>query len=196
MGELGGGTRVVVIACHGYGMDVARFGERFAQAPPGVGVLCAEGLSRFYWGGFDGPPVASWMTRAERLQEIDDFCEWLDQVLALATAAAPTARLYGFGFSQGAATVLRWAHRSRPPLAGIILWSGTPPEDIDYLPSDYFSRLTRLAYWGDADELVPWTRAADRFREVPIAFEHRRFVGGHQLPRPPLFALLSELVGA
>ena len=194
-GALDAATRLIVIACHGYGMDVERFAGRFAQAPPGVCVLCPEGLSRFYWGGFDGRPVASWMTRAERLYEIEDFCAWLDQVYALARAGAPGARVYGFGFSQGAATVMRWADRSRPALAGAVLWSGTPPEDIDYAPRDYFEGLRRIAYWGDADELVPWARAAGRFAEVPIDFEHRGFSGGHEVARAPAAALLGELLG-
>ena len=194
-GSLDAGTRVVVIACHGYGMDVERFAGRFAQAPPGLCVLCPEGLSRFYWGGFDGPPVASWMTRAERLAEIADFCGWLDQVYALATAVAPRAEVYGFGFSQGAATVMRWADRSRPELAGVVLWSGTPPEDIDYVPRAYFEAMTRLSYWGDADELVPWARAAGRFAEVGLDFEHRRFGGGHEVGRAEVGQLLRELLG-
>ena len=174
-------------------MDVERFAARFEGAPRGVAVLCPEGLSRFYWGGFDGRPVASWMTRVERDAEIADFCAWLDRILVLAKAAAPQARVYGFGFSQGAATVMRWAHRSRPSLAGVVLWSGTPPEDIDYEPRAYFTSMRRLAYWGDADELVNWQRAAGRFDEVPVAFEHRTFAGGHEVGREEVAALLAEL---
>lgn len=194
VGRLAADTEAVVIACHGYGMDVERFAAKFEDGPAGTCALCPEGLSRFYWGGFDGRPVASWMTRAERLHEIDDFCGWLDDVLVLAKAQAPKARVYGFGFSQGAATVMRWADKSRPSLKGVILWSGTPPEDIAYEPRAYFERMTRVAYWGDGDKLVPWARARERFAAVPLSFEHRRFAGGHRVVREAVHALLEGLV--
>ena len=194
VGSLGPSTRLVLLACHGYGMDVERFAARFEGLPEEVCVLCPEGLSRFYWGGFDGRPVASWMTRAERTYEIADFVAWMDRVLVLAKAEAPQARVYGLGFSQGAATVMRWAQRRQPALAGVVLWSGTPPEDIAYEPQAYWAGLRRLVYWGDADELVPWERAVARFGEVPIAFEHYRFGGGHVLPRAAVSALASALL--
>lgn len=193
VGTLDVDTAVVVLACHGYGMNVERFATKFEVSPEGVCVLCPEGLSRFYWGGLDGRPVASWMTRAERAHEIDDFCAWLDEVLVLAKARAPQARVWGLGFSQGAATVMRWADKSRPALEGVVLWSGTPPEDIDYEPRAYFEAQVRIVYWGDADELATWEEAASRFAEVPIGFELRRFSGGHRLVRGPLRDLLQGL---
>ena len=194
VGALGSETRLVLVACHGYGMDVEGFASRFEGLAERVCVLCPEGLSRFYWGGFTGRPVASWMTSAEREHEIADFCAWVDQVYTLARREAPSAAVVGFGFSQGAATVMRWAHASRPALAGVVLWSGTPPEDIDYEPRAYFDRLTKITYWGDCDELVPYERAVSRFAEVPIAFEHRRFRGGHELSREALEALTTALL--
>ena len=193
LGRLHHDTRVIVIACHGYGMDVEDFARAFREPPAHVAVLCPEALSRFYWGGFTGKPVASWMTRLEREHEIEDFCTWLDRVAEIAAAGAPRARLYALGFSQGAATVLRWAHRSRPNLAGVVLWSGTPPEDIDYEPRGYFTDMRRIAYWGDADTLVPSEHVESRFAEVAIDFERRRFSGGHELPPAEVQALLAEL---
>lgn len=172
---------MVYIACHGYGMDVERFARWFSDAPPGHVVLCPEGLSRFYWGDFDGPPVASWMTRAERLGEIDDFCAWLDQVYAYASEGAPGANIVLLGFSQGAATVMRWANARRPPCHRLVLWSGTPPEDIDYAPREYWAPRKLLAFWGEADELVPWTRAEQRFREVGLPFAVTITPGGHRV---------------
>ena len=194
-GELTHDTRLIIIGCHGYGMDVEAFATSFGQMPAGVALLCPEGLSRFYWGGFTGKPVASWMTSLERDSEIEDFCDWLDRVLVLAQAGAPRARIYALGFSQGAATVVRWAQRSRPALAGIVLWAGTPPEDIVYEPRAYFEGLRRIAYWGDGDELVPREQADRRFAEVPITFERREFRGGHDIVGESFSRLLVELVG-
>ncbi len=184
---------VVWLACHGYGMSVLDFAEWFEVLPKGHTCLCPEGLSRFYWGKFDGPPVASWMTRAERLSEIADFCAWLDKVYAFAKTAAPDARMVIFGFSQGAATVMRWLNARRPAYDRLVLWSGTPPEDIDYDPQGYYVPHKLFSRWGDADELVPWQQARQRFVEVPVKFQHEAFAGKHRVPREALLALLAAL---
>ncbi len=194
LGQLQHDTRVIFIACHGYGMDVESFARSFGDLPPGLAILCPEGLSRFYWGGMSGKPVASWMTKLERDSEIEDFCGWLDRVLEMAQSGAPNAQIFGFGFSQGAATVTRWIQASQPTLAGLLLWAGTPPEDIDYQPRSTFDQLQRLAYWGDADELVPAAVAQKRFDEVPVKFEHRSFAGGHEINAAVLSLLLDELL--
>lgn len=175
-------------------MDIEGFAKQFAELPPEVLVYCPEGLSRFYWGGFSGKPVASWMTSLERDYEIDDFCTWLDRVYVLAKAFHPSVRVCAFGFSQGAATVMRWLHARRPPIDSIVLWSGTPPEDIDYQPLDYFTQVDRRAYWGEKDELVSWERASQRFEEVPVSFEHSTFVGGHAIEKEALMGLVAALL--
>ena len=164
-----------------------------SNTPGQHAVYCPEGLSRFYWGGFSGKPVASWMTSEARLHEIEDFCTWLDQVYAFAKTRHPGARVVALGFSQGAATVMRWAQARQPTLYAVVLWSGTPPEDIDYAPAEYWDALSLLSRWGDADELVPYARARERFEEVGLDFEHAGFVGGHRVTADGLLALAARL---
>lgn len=196
VGELSERTRYLVLACHGYGMEVERFAAWFAGLPTEIAVLCPEGLSRFYWGGFDGRPVASWMTRAERLHEIEDFSCWLDRVLEYARERAPEAWLIPFGFSQGAATVMRWLNVRRSDYHRLVLWSGTPPEDIDYAPRAYYPSDKLSVFWGDADELVPWSRARVRFEEVGLPFRENRFRGGHRVERAAVLAWAEGLAAA
>ena len=186
------------IACHGYGMPVDRFADWFLpllgeNAEGTHAVFCPEGLSRFYWGAFDGPPVASWMTRAARLHEIEDFCAYLDEVYAKAKAVYPTASVVLFGFSQGAATIMRWTQRRRPAYDRIVLWSGTPPEDIDYAPLAYYPPHKLHSRWGNEDELVAWSRAQIRFEEVGLPFRHRHFAGGHRITPDALCELARAL---
>ena len=181
VGDLDANTEVVYLACHGYGMDVERFARGLEGLPPKQAAVCPEGLSRFYWGGFDDPVAASWMTRGERLAEIDDFCGWLDRVYDRTISLAPRARLVALGFSQGAATVMRWLDRRRPPCHAIVLWSGTPPEDIAYAPREYFEARRPRVLWGESDDLVPWERARERFAEVGLPYELTMTPGGHRI---------------
>jgi hypothetical protein len=61
------------LVTHGYGQLAKTFIRRFEPIMDAQTLVVApEGLSRFYWGGFDGPVVASWMTREDRLDEIAD----------------------------------------------------------------------------------------------------------------------------
>ena len=197
MGDDSPEAQVCYIACHGYGMNVERFARWFEVLPKGQVALCPEGLSRFYWGGFSGRHAASWMTSDERLHEIEDFVAWLDQVHAEAHSRFPEARIVAFGFSQGAATIMRWLNASRPSLSRLVLWSGTPPEDIDYAPVEYFADTSPVVYWGDDDQLVPWERAAQRFAEVSqVSFRQNMFVGGHRVTSDALMRLALDVASA
>ncbi len=194
-GDLNVDTKLVWIAAHGYGMDIERFCKWFSDLDVPNAVLCPEGLSRFYWGGFSGRPAASWMTSSERLEEIKDFCEWMDQVYAFAKTHAPHAKIVLLGFSQGAATIMRWISARPKPFWRIVLWSGTPPEDIIY-DSQVLVEEKLLSYWGKADELVSWQKASQRFDEVGLPFQRRFFEGGHRIESEPLSALAQELLAA
>ncbi len=95
--------------CHGYGQLAARFLERFHPLEAeGRCIVAPEGLSRFYL--TESPTErrvgASWMTREDRLHEIDDYVRYLDGMYA--KLAPRQARVTALGFSQGTATVCRW----------------------------------------------------------------------------------------
>ena len=133
------------------------------------------------------------MTSTERLTEIEDFCDWMDQVYTFAKTSAPNAKVICFGFSQGAATIMRWLQARRKEYHRIVLWSGTPPEDIDY-PAGEFPTSKLISYWGKNDELVAWEKAAQRFEQVSLEFQQRFFDGGHRIEAESLVLLADELL--
>src|SRR4029077_15253411 len=104
------GATDVWFVCHGYGQLASRFLERFrALESEGRCIVAPEGLSRYYL--TENPTErrvgASWMTREDRLHEIDDYVRYLETLHAQVVPA--TARVTALGFSQGTATVCRWA---------------------------------------------------------------------------------------
>src|SRR5207249_11468139 len=117
LGGSGSGVAEVWFVCHGYGQLAGRFIRYFAALDDGTRLIVApEALARFYLGEVTGPSAnrkigASWMTREDRLTEIDDYVRYLDalfqEVLRRLEPRAP--RVTALGFSQGAATVSRWA---------------------------------------------------------------------------------------
>lgn len=72
--------------------------------------MAPEALNRFYLEGFAGRVGATWMTKEERLQEIDDYVNYLNQLYKTILANTDTSEITVniLGFSQGVATVCRW----------------------------------------------------------------------------------------
>lgn len=138
LGEPGQGTRELWVACHGYGQLAGAFATVLEplRSPSRV-VVAPEALSRFYLDdpikrhGPDSPIGASWMTREDREREITDYVDYLDAVVDSVLAEAPRdVRITGLGFSQGAATICRWAALGRKRLARVVVWGGTLPNDL------------------------------------------------------------------
>src|SRR5205809_2907590 len=86
LGERSGGVAQVWFVCHGYGQLAGRFLEKLRVLDDGTGrlLVAPEGLSRFYLS--ESPAErrvgACWMTREDRLAEIDDYVQYLDAVYA------------------------------------------------------------------------------------------------------------------
>lgn len=192
-------AREVWIVCHGYGQLAARFIRDFEPLVSDTrAIIAPEGLHRFY---LDPPPApaaqrrvgATWMTREDREQDIADYVRYLDRVVATLVPAEPRPRLRALGFSQGTATVFRWAALGTTALAELILWSGDVPPDLDMQPAAQRLRQTRITVvQGSQDVLQPPHQARRQLELLDAAglsYRTRTFDGGHALDR----ALLAEL---
>src|SRR5690242_1913739 len=135
LGSPGPGTRELWLVCHGYGQLASRFLRPFSALDDGTRLIVApEGLSRFYSDPNQHERVgASWMTREDRLTEIDDYVRYLDAVHAEVRSAGGggTSRLVVLGFSQGVATACRWVARGSVPVERLIAWGGELPPELD-----------------------------------------------------------------
>ena len=179
------------IVCHGYGQLAARFLERFRPIEADERCIVApEGLSRFYL--TESPTErrvgATWMTREDRLQEIDDYVRYLDAVYAKTVTG--DARVTALGFSQGTATVCRWAALGSSRVDHLIVWGGEVPPDLE-LTRMRVPRLTLV--YGTRDEyFTPKIIAAteSRLREHKISYESISFEGGHEIDAATLRRLI------
>ena len=186
LGQPGEHIKQLWIVTHGYGQLAKTFIRRFLPIwDEQTLIIAPEGLSRFYWGGFDGPVVASWMTREDRLDEIADFSNMMDQLYEqYVPLCHPEVEINLLGFSQGTATQVRWIMRSFPKFHRLILWAGQLPEDLDYQPHlKYFTEKQLFYAYGDADPFITPKRLAFleqviadsglTFTEIPFAGEHK-----------------------
>ena len=189
------------IVCHGYAQLASRFITHFEEiATPERLIVAPEGLHRFY---LDPPPApaakrrvgASWMTRVDRETDIRDYVEYLDRVTAHVTGGRREVRIRALGFSQGSATVFRWAASGRTRVDDLILWAGEVPPDVDMKVAAERLRNTRLTYvHGTRDDMLPAAIAQKQLElldSVGLSYEVRRFDGGHELD-PALLASIAE----
>lgn len=201
----GSGPREVWFVCHGYGQLAARFLEKLRVLDDGTRYLVApEGLSRFYLSEHptERRVGASWMTREDRLAEIEDYIQYLDAVYADVFRVLDRAQVtvHALGFSQGAATVSRWAAMGKAKLDRLILWGGEFPPDLDLALGPIGTRLRavrlRLVY-GRADEYITPKVVAtigERLRAHAIPYGEIPFDGGHELNDAVLRDLSRETV--
>lgn len=189
LGEVSAATRQLWFVAHGYGQLAAYFIRHFAfltEHDPTTVIVAPEGLARFYLQGTGGRIGASWMTREDRLSEIEDYVAYLNQLAdTLLPHCAPAVRVTVLGFSQGAATVSRWlAHASFRP-ARLILWAGAFAPDIEpSVARQLLGDLPVVFVCGDDDPFVrdeTIQEHLDFLRRLGAEPEVIRFAGQHTL---------------
>jgi predicted esterase len=200
LGEQARAPDEIWMVCHGYGQLAERFLSRLEVLDDGKRLIVApEGLSRFYLDG-TGPASkvgASWMTREDRLNEIEDYIRYLDAVYeaALRPVDGAGARLTVFGFSQGTATASRWAVRCARKVDRLVLWAGLLPPDVE--PAAQRERLNALdlvLVLGDRDEFTGAAALAGQRAALESAAVRYRLVtydGGHRIDTDTLRRLVT-----
>lgn len=199
LGNPGPETRQFWIVCHGYAQLASEFLENFRLLEnEKTFVVAPEGLNHFYRKGFDGPIGATWMTRHERLSEIQDYAAYLQALYELYIPQLPAdVRIILLGFSQGTATVCRWMLEKHPHFHDLLLWAGLPPEDLDYAAHKVYLADKKLYLLHGTNDpfLTP-----DRMTMVQsiedkngIDFGGRQFEGGHEILPDTLKELLRKL---
>lgn len=193
LGDPASGARELWYVLHGYAQLGARFLRRFSTLDDGSRLIVApEALSRFYVertgrSHAQAPIGASWMTREDRLSEIDDYIRYLDALHAqiIQPLAGSHPRMTVLGFSQGAATAARWIERGSARADRLILWGGLLPPDLDLdTRGDGFRSLELIVAAGDSDaHLPPSALAEQRERLAKHGLEAREvlYPGGHEI---------------
>lgn len=199
LGSPNDNTRCMWIVLHGYG----QLGKDFIKAFEGIDdgntvVVAPEALSRFYVDGLTGKVGATWMTKEDRLAEIEDQRNYLDGLYRVATHLLPHEAIINvLGFSQGTATATRWVSKTKNKIDNLVLWAGDFPKDIeDY--NKFSSMRTHLVY-GTADPFLKIDRVRDiesMMQSKGIAFETHTFPGKHHLNTEILQTLNKQFTPA
>ena len=201
IGKPGPHIEYLWIACHGYGQMASSLIRKFTDIDDGKTLILApDGLSRFYWPGLGGVPASSWMTRADRLDEIADYTQYLKTLYDRCRSNLPeNVKVVLFGFSQGCAPQIRWMMREFPEFHSLVLWAGLLPEDLDYRPhQEYFKRGQIYWLYGSEDEFLTPKRTEWQKQfaaKMQLQYETITFEGKHEVDREVLKTLYQKIKG-
>ena len=150
LGTLNADEQRIWIVIHGYGQMARFFIRKFGHlSDKGDFIIAPEGLSKYYLNDGSGRVGASWMTKENRLDEIEDQINYLDQIVE--DLDLKNKQLNVLGFSQGVSTVFRWVSKGKVYPDKVVFWSGRlPDEDVE----KDFTDLPVTFVYGDDDEFL------------------------------------------
>lgn len=158
IGEWNANTRHVWFVLHGYGQLAQYFIRKFEALNDGQTFIVApEALSRFYLSEFAGRVGASWMTRDDRLAEIDDYVAYLNQLYDTVKGDnnADDVQVHLLGFSQGTATAARWLANRHLKCDRLVLWAGYFANGLaDIVSYEQVKTLKTVVVYGSKDEYL------------------------------------------
>ena len=147
LGKINARTNVVWFVLHGYGQLASYFIKKFQPlVDQHHCVIAPEGLNRFYLRGFNGRVGATWMTKEDRLRDIENYLNYLTSVYRTEIPNDRDLLINILGFSQGAATVCRWVTQTDINFNSLILWAGIFPPDLEPVVSREKLEKKKLAF--------------------------------------------------
>ncbi len=200
-GKLDASTKQVWIVIHGYGQLGQYFIKKFQKlTEQNICVIAPEGLSRFYLyelteqGRTDNKVGATWMTRENRLMDIDNYVKYLDTIYEHELSSFKNIPITILGFSQGCATVCRWAAQGKLKFDKLILWAGLFPPDMDF-KAGHHALVSKKTYMvvGNQDHFVTPERIKDfdvLAEKLGIKPEKIVFEGKHEINEEVLMWLV------
>jgi predicted esterase len=140
------------------------------------------------------------MTSEDRESEIDDYVGYLDllhdEIFSVVDRAK--VRLWVLGFSQGAATVVRWVVRGKVEPNRVVVASGMLPAELDESAAARLAARGSLTVtFGDDDEFASPERVQSeetKLKQLRIPYDMIRFNGGHTIT-PALLEQLTRSSG-
>jgi len=199
LNEITDATQYVWIVFHGYAQLSKYFITKFSELDGQKNfIICPQGLSKFYQKGFSGRVGATWMTKDDRLTDIENQKTYLEAIVEnydLENLLKHKKLIY-FGFSQGVSTMCRIAAHLKLPFHKMILWAGSiPPEleakDFEFQePKDitYYSG-TKDPFFKEGMDTALIKQAEDVFGTTPKAVW---FEGVHEVKPDLILKILDS----
>ena len=185
-----GDSKNVLYVLHGYGQLSRFFIRKFSALQERYTIVAPEGMHRFYLEGSSGRVGASWMTKEDRLTDIDDTMSFLNEVDQVISQKLDVDRRVLLGFSQGGAAAARWDQLGEVNFDELILWACVFPPDLKWEGHVKESRGNTFVL-GSEDPYF----SGEKGEEIKnfyrsLGFSVEGFEGGHDIINETLTSIL------
>jgi predicted esterase len=187
----------VIYVLHGYGQLAYYFLRKFRPFfNDRVVFVAPEAPYRYYLNRNSGRVGATWMTKEDRLTDIENYVSYLEALHSEIMNRYQPRKITVLGFSQGAATASRWVAQGKILPDRFILWASVFPPDMDY--SFDIPKLNRSEVFmvcGSRDEFIDddkWKSHTDFLIESGLHFIEKRFDGTHDIDIRTLGEILNS----
>lgn len=189
-------TKYVWVVFHGIGYLSRYFMKYFRHLNPENNYIIApQAPSKYYLNGQYKHVGASWATRENTEQEMQNILAYMDELYNQENLQkAPNLIL--FGYSQGVSVVSRWVARRKIRCEKLILNSGRLPTELS--PGDFaFLESTEISFvYGTDDPFVNrevFESEEKRIRELfPYNLKFIPFDGGHEVNKEVILKLAGQ----
>lgn len=186
----------IVYVLHGYGQLAYYFLRKFRPLfGDSVIFIAPEAPYRYYLNHNSGRVGATWMTKEDRLIDIQNYVSYLESLHGEIKNKYRPKKITVLGFSQGAATASRWVAQGKILPDRFILWASVFPPDMDYsfdIPK--FNRSKVHLVCGTKDEFIDeekWKSHTDFLTASGLEYTQQRFEGTHDIDIPTLQKILT-----
>jgi predicted esterase len=194
-GTINDQTRYIWFVCHGYGQLANYFIQKFNLTDEHF-IVAPEALSRFYLGQDYGKVGASWMTKVDRENEILDYLEYLEKVYVqfVSPHKNEKIKIVALGFSQGCATITRWAATTSQPIDWLVLGGGIPAQEL--LDKELLKKYNAIFSIGEKDEFFKDQNIDNLSEKIKPLFKQLitiKHAEGHIMDESVIKTLLNQL---
>ncbi len=200
LGPLNESTEEIWFVIHGYGQLARYFLRNFESVGNGTtAVVAPEATNRFYLKQNTGRVGSTWMTKEDRETDIKNYVSFLDAVFEATTSLCsnPNLKIRLLGFSQGAATVTRWAVQGKLHFDTLVLWAGILPYDMNIgLGADRLQGKELFWVYGETDAYLNDEKFQEQdayLKQLNIQPTTISFKGGHVIDQSALSTLQTSL---
>jgi len=199
-GHINDNTKYLCIAFHGYGQLAKYFIKDFESLGDEHITIMPEGLHHFYKEGMSGRVVASWMTKEDRLTDIENQSNYINEVLSQVKeeVKGKDVKIWILGFSQGVATAMRWIVNNRVDIDSAIFWAGSLPEDLEVNEvSKAFKNIKCYSVIGDKDPFfqnASLQKQKELENKYSLDIEKLSFDGEHKVMPMVLKEIVKEQI--
>lgn len=190
-------TKKVWVVFHGIGYLSRYFLKYFRHLNKEENYIIApQAPSKYYLNGKYEHVGASWATRENTENEIQNVLAFLDEIYK-AEGLEKAPELILFGYSQGVSIVSRWVARRKIKCSMLILSSGRIPNELQAKDFEFLTKAKIRFVYGTEDPYVNKDFMESEKKNIETLFpKNLKFIpfdGGHEVNREVISILSDEM---